>query len=157
VSGSSAGTVAACARLDGDDRVAEAVARFVQGVARQAELPQQKAYWLRLATEEISTNIVTHGYRGTGPLWLTAGIQPDSVWLRIEDEAPAFDPLSHDRHAKVGTDLAEQEEGGFGLLLALHKLDGFQYVYADGRNCNTLVIRRTIGVPDDKINRADRR
>ena len=48
------------------------------------------------------------------------------------------------------------EAGGFGLLLALHKLDGFSYEYADGKNRNTLIMCRTIGTPDGNINRADR-
>jgi anti-sigma regulatory factor (Ser/Thr protein kinase) len=143
-------------RLDGGEQIVEAVTRFVVALASQAGLPRPKAYWLRLATEEISVNIVRHGYRGTGPLWLTAGIQPESVWLRIEDEAPAFDPMSHDRHSQLAIDPGEQEEGGFGLLLALHKLDEFSYEYVDGRNCNTLVMRRTIGIPDGEFNCADR-
>lgn len=157
MSGSTVGTAAACVRLQGDERIAEAVAQFIEAFAKQAELPQQQAYWLRLATEEITTNVVKHGYRGAGPLWLTAGIQPACVWLRIEDEAPAFDPLAHDRHSQLAIDPAEQEEGGFGLLLALHKLDGFEYEYADGRNRSTLVMRRTIGISDGENNCADRR
>lgn len=143
-------------RLDGDNSTAEAITCFVETLARDAELPRGKAYWLRLAVEEITTNIVDHGYEGTGPIWLAAGIKPDSVWLRIEDQAPAFDPRTHDHRAKLAIAPSEREAGGFGLLLALHKLDGFSYEYADGKNRNTLIMCRTIGTPDGNINRAGR-
>jgi serine/threonine-protein kinase RsbW len=144
-------------RLDDENSPAEAVARFVEALARDAELPHQKAYWLRLAVEEITTNIIDYGYQGTGLIWLAGRIEPDRVSIRIEDTACAFDPRTHDHHAKLAVAPAEREAGGFGLFLALHKLDGFCYEYADGKNRNTLIMSRTMGTPDGKINRADRR
>jgi serine/threonine-protein kinase RsbW len=129
--------------LEGDNSTCDAVASFVEELVGHARLAHGKAYWLRLAAEEITTNIAHHGYRGRGPMWLTAGCEPDIVWLRIEDAAPAFDPESHDRHSRLAVEPAEREEGGFGLLLALHKLDGFSYEYSDGKNRNTLIMNRT--------------
>jgi anti-sigma regulatory factor (Ser/Thr protein kinase) len=156
VSGGSVTMAATHLQLDGDNSTAEAIACFVETLVRDAGLPREKAYWLRLAAEEITTNIVEHGYQGTGPIWLAGGIKPDSVWLRIEDTAPAFDPRSHDHGAKLAIPPAEREAGGFGLLLALHKLDEFSYEHADGKNRNTMVMCRTIGTPDGNVNRADR-
>jgi anti-sigma regulatory factor (Ser/Thr protein kinase) len=157
VSSGPGSTVAAHLRLDGDESITEAVTCFVEALAREAELPHHKTYWLRLAAEEFTINIVHHGYQGPGPIWLAGEIKPDSVWLRIEDEAPAFDPRTHDHHAKLATRPAERDEGGFGLLLALHRLDEFCYEYAGGKNRSTLVMRRTIGgTPDGNLNRADR-
>lgn len=129
-------------KLDGGDRTTEEVASLVREIARAAELPHRKEYWLRLAAEEITTNITQHGYQGPGPIWLAGEIAADEVRLLIEDEASAFDPLRHDRHAQLAIDPAEREEGGFGLLLALHRLDGFSYEYAAGKNRNTLIMRR---------------
>lgn len=144
-------------RLDGGNSTTEAVADFVEALARHAELAPRKAYWLRLAAEEITTNIVQHGYHGHGPMWLTGEVSHETVCLRIEDEAPAFDPTTHDRHSRLAVDPAEREEGGFGLLLALHKLDRFRYEYTDGRNRNTLIMCRAIGTSDGDVHRADRR
>ena len=144
-------------RLEDENSPAEAVARFVEALARDAELPHQKAYWLRLAVEEITTNIMDYGYQGAGLIWLTGRIEPECVSIRIEDMACAFDPRTHDHHAKLAVAPAEREAGGFGLFLALRKLDGFCYEYADGKNRNTLIMSRTMGTPDGKINRADRR
>jgi serine/threonine-protein kinase RsbW len=142
--------------LEGDNSAAEAITCFVEALVRDAGLPHAKAYWLRLAVEEISTNIIDHGYEGTGPMWLTGTIKPDSVSIQIEDTAPAFDPRTHDHQAKLAVAPEEREAGGFGLLLAWHKLDGFCYEYAGGKNRNTLIMSRTIGTPDGNINRADR-
>lgn len=121
----------------------ETVASFVASLVQEAGLPSSKAYWLRLAAEEITTNIAQHGYRGSGPLRLTGEVGPDRVCLRIEDEAPEFDPRSHDPGPRLQTAPADREVGGFGLLLALHKLDGFCYERASGQNCNTLIMFRS--------------
>jgi serine/threonine-protein kinase RsbW len=144
-----------------EDSVAEAVASFTGDLARRAGLPPSKAYWLRLATEEIATNVMEHGYRGCGPVRLSGGIQADQVWVRIEDEAHAFDPRAHDARPLLETVPQEREAGGYGLLLALHKLDAFDYERAGGRNLNTLIMFRDLA--DDPpgrwphAERADRR
>lgn len=144
---------AACLQLDAHNSTAEAVACFVEALARAANLPRRKAYWLRLAAEEITTNIAQHGYRGCGPVWLEGRVGPDAVSMRIEDEAPAFDPTAYDRHARLA-EAPVSGEGGFGLLLALHNLDGFSYEYADGKNRNELMMYRSIGHADGGVDRA---
>lgn len=153
-------------RLDCDNSTVEAVTGFVGLLSHKAELPRGKAYWLRLAAEEITTNIAQHGYRGTGPVRLTGGIQADRVWLRIEDKAPAFDPGTYDPGPRLATKPSEREAGGFGLLLALHKLDEFCYERAGGTNRNTLIMYREAaggvshamdGVPDGDVTCPDRR
>ena len=42
-----------------------------------------------------STNVIVHGYRGD-PGWLDIGIalEDEQFVVRIEDEAPSFDPTS---------------------------------------------------------------
>jgi anti-sigma regulatory factor (Ser/Thr protein kinase) len=129
-------------RLESRADVDQAVADFIGRLAKQAELPAGKAYWLRLAAEEITTNIIQHGYRGPGPVKLVGGIEADRIWVRIEDRAPAFDPRGHDPTPRLMIEPAEREEGGYGLLLALHKLDDFSYRRTAGQNHNTLVMRR---------------
>jgi serine/threonine-protein kinase RsbW len=147
---------AACLRLDGQNSTVEAIACFVAMLARDGRLSQRKAYWLRLAAEEITTNIVQHGYHGCGPVWLEGRVSADVVSMRIEDEAPAFDPTAYDRHYRLAEEPAQRDEGGFGLLLALHNLDGFFYEYVGGRNRNELIMCRTIGEADGNVNRAGR-
>jgi serine/threonine-protein kinase RsbW len=134
--------------LDCGQPITGEVAAFVGALASQAGLSQHKAYWLRLATEEITTNVVQHGYHGCGPLRLIGDVEAGRVWVRIEDEAPAFDPRTHDPGPHLETDPALRAEGGFGLLLALHRLDGFAYERAGDMNCNTLIMCRDSDVTD---------
>jgi anti-sigma regulatory factor (Ser/Thr protein kinase) len=114
-----------------------AVAAFVAAVATQAGLPARAAYHMRLAADEIVTNIVVHGYRSRpGLIELSAGIAADLVWVRIEDEAPLFDPATVDERPRLG--LAAGPSCGCGLLLAragVHRLD---YDQSGGRNRYTL-------------------
>jgi serine/threonine-protein kinase RsbW len=136
-------TVQRALRVDGDRGDIETVATLVRELADQAGLSRRQAYWLRLAAEEIITNVFHHGYQGRGPVWVTGEIAADEVSLLIEDESPAFDPLKQDRHARLAVDPADREEGGFGLLLAMHRLDGFCYEYLASKNRNKLIMRRT--------------
>jgi anti-sigma regulatory factor (Ser/Thr protein kinase) len=131
--------------LDCGQPIAAEVAAFVGALASQAGLSRHKAYWLRLATEEITTNVTQHGYHGGGPLRLAGEVEADRVWVRIEDEAPAFDPRTHDPRPHLETDPALRAEGGFGLLLALRELDGFTYKRAGDTNSNTLIMCRDTG------------
>lgn len=131
-----------CLDLDCGRPFAAQVADFVRGLAAQAGLSRSKTYWLRLAAEEFTTNICQHGYRGPGPIWLAGSVEADRVWVRIEDGAPAFDPRTHDPGPRLAIEPAGREQGGLGLLLALHRLDEFTYERTAGTNRSTLCMRR---------------
>lgn len=119
------------------------VARFVLAVAEKAGLSRADSYRLRLAADELATNIVMHGYRGQeGELRLEAGIEPDAVWVRLEDDARPFDPRTGCRPPDLKAPMAQRPIGGLGVYLALTVLDGFDYELADGRNRSTLLIHR---------------
>lgn len=125
--------------LDSLDRVAE----FVLCLGDRAGLSGEARYRLRLAADELATNIVLHGYGAApGHISLTGGVEPDRVWLRFEDSAPAFDPRQGMRPPDLSVPLAEREEGGLGVFLAFTAVDYFAYELVDGRNVSTLVISR---------------
>jgi serine/threonine-protein kinase RsbW len=128
------------------------VAEFVCSLAARVGLAEGPAYRLRLAADEIVTNIGLHGYHGRpGPVELVGGVEPDAVWLSIIDEAPPFDPTTHDPGPRLAAGPFHEGEGGFGLFLALRGLDDFRYGRADGRNENTLIMRRPVGgTPDQR-------
>ncbi|MFC8914618.1 ATP-binding protein [Streptomyces sp. WAC05374] len=128
------------ARLACLDRVAE----FVLGLGARAALPESSVYRLRLAADELATNIVMHGYRGAaGEISVDGGIDPDQVWVRFEDDAPAFDPRQGMRPPALDVPLAERQIGGLGVFLAFTAVDSFEYELVAGRNVSTLVMRRT--------------
>jgi len=132
--------------LSGDSARGSEIAEFVETLARRAGLTASQAYWLRLALDEITVNIVQHGYRGTsGPVDLVGDVEADRVWVQIEDDAPPFDPRSYDPAPRLAAPPESREEGGYGLLLAFGNLDDFCYDHHGGRNRNTLVMRRSVG------------
>jgi serine/threonine-protein kinase RsbW len=129
-------------RLDCGSGLTQDVTSYICDLAERAGLPPGKAYWLRLAAEEITSNIAEHGYRGRGPLDLTSEVDDHQIVVRIEDEGPPFDPRDHDYTPASSADLLTCSAGGHGIFLALRKLDGFEYERVGGRNRNTLIMRR---------------
>jgi serine/threonine-protein kinase RsbW len=130
-------------KLDcGSSRMTQEVGDYVCELTRRARLSSSKAYWLRLAVEEITSNIAEHGYRGHGPVELAAETDEDRVLVQIEDEAPAFDPRSHDYSPSSPADRSTADAGGHGIFLALRNLDAFHYERVGGRNRNTLIMQR---------------
>ncbi|QFZ21690.1 ATP-binding protein [Saccharothrix syringae] len=124
------------------DAIGPRVADLVRGLAERAALSRGQAYRLRLAADEIATNIIVHGYGGVGRVEVCGGVDGDRVWVRTEDCAPPFDPRGHDVTALLATDPAERPLGGFGLHVAMAGLDEFHYEHVDGRNRNTMVVCR---------------
>ncbi|MBW5483659.1 ATP-binding protein [Streptomyces bambusae] len=119
-----------------------AIAAFVQAVAGRAGLDQGSAYRLRLAVDELATNIVTHGYRG-GDGRITVRGRAGAGWARIvvEDSAPPFDPVAGRLPPATDEPPERRRIGGLGIHLALTSVDEFSYVRRDGRNISTLTVK----------------
>ncbi|MEV8565880.1 anti-sigma regulatory factor [Streptomyces sp. NPDC051322] len=121
------------------------VARFVLRLGAEAGLSESALYRLRLASDELATNIVMHGYRGaTGEVSVAGGVDDERVWVRFEDDAPAFDPRQGMRSPAVDVPLEEREIGGLGVYLAFTAVDSFEYELVSGRNVSTLVMNRPV-------------
>ncbi|MGN5376594.1 ATP-binding protein [Streptomyces lasalocidi] len=121
----------------------EPVTDFVLRLGKKARLPETSLYRLRLAADELATNIVLHGYRGEpGEITVDGGIDPGDVWVRFQDDAPAFDPRQGMQQPALDVPLAERQIGGLGVFLAFTAVDTFEYELVAGRNVSTLVMRR---------------
>ncbi|MCR6487404.1 ATP-binding protein [Amycolatopsis sp. OK19-0408] len=143
--------------------VAGALAGFVAELAAQGGLAPAQAYRLRLAADEIVTNIAGHGYRGEPGVVDLDGYAADGrVWLRVEDDAPKFDPRGHHPDPRLAAEPPLRAAGGLGLHLALTVVDEFGYEHVHGRNRNVLVLRRERrgvmrdGGSDERYDRASR-
>ncbi len=136
------------ARLASGPAAVEAVVRMVDELTGRADLDDDRTYWLRLAADEISTNIANHAYAGApGVLDVRLWADDERVTVQLEDEGAPFDLRGHDWQPQLDASLEEREEGGFGLFLALHKLDDFRYDRVRGRNRNRLVMCRRAASP----------
>ena len=131
--------------------VATQVARFVGDLAAAAGLSSRAAFRLRLACDELTANIVEHGYGGRGgAISLCADYGSCCARLRIEDEAAPFDPTSAEPLPPYGGPARPSRLGGAGLLLVRASVDRFGYEYARGRNRTFVTICRedpAVGAP----------
>jgi len=125
------------------------VVRYVGELARRAGLSSRRTGGLRLAAEELVVNIIMHGYGACrapqAALELEGGVDGDHVWLRIVDDAPAFDPTRVPAPEDLDRPLAQRRPGGLGLHLARSAVDGIRYESVDGRNTVTLTVRSQRG------------
>lgn len=120
----------------------------VTALSHDLGLPGDRAYKLRLATEEMATNVVVHGYgeaheRSPHPtIDMEWGNDTEQVWVRLVDGAPPFDPTAAPAPVGLDTPLSERTIGGLGIHLAKASLDDFSYERTGGRNRVTLVLKR---------------
>lgn len=129
---------------------------IVNGLAKATGMTHTQAYRMRLAAEEITTNIVTHGYSGgAGTIDIDAGFDDVWAWMRIEDDGAEFDPTAYDVLPRLAMDPSCSPLGGLGLFLALSSVDRLEHTYTAGRNRNLLKIRRSGGT-DEKAVRTGR-
>jgi serine/threonine-protein kinase RsbW len=130
------------------DSLAE-IAAFVRAEADAAGLGRQARYRLRLAVEELATNIIIHGYAGMPG----AGSAPATIDLRVErgekaltvileDAGVPFDPRQVPPPDDLDLPVEQRDLGGLGVYLALGGVDQFAYERVGDRNRNILVINR---------------
>jgi sigma-B regulation protein RsbU (phosphoserine phosphatase) len=122
-----------------------AIADYVTAAAKEADLDQRAHYHLRLAVDEIATNVILHGYLEhglQGDIALSARFDERTVTVVIEDTAPAYDPRPTLAAGANREPLEERDVGGLGLLLVSRSVDAFSYERTGGKNRNVIEIRR---------------
>jgi anti-sigma regulatory factor (Ser/Thr protein kinase) len=121
----------------------EVLTTYILKAAGEAGLDEKSTSRLRLAVDELATNICLHGYAvNTGTLRLQAFIDRESLNVEMEDTGPAFDP----REA-IPPDLNLPPEdrpiGGLGIYFATRSVDSFAYERVGNLNRSTLTMKRT--------------
>ncbi|MGW0059200.1 ATP-binding protein [Streptosporangium sandarakinum] len=121
-----------------------AVAEFIGGAVAVAGLGDKDAYRLRLAVDELITNVITHGYppASAGEIELHSSVSDGWVLFLIVDFGTEFDPTSGHRPIPV-VDPDDLPVGGFGLSLARMSADRLIYERVGGLNRTIVVVRRS--------------
>lgn len=130
--------------LPGTEHALPAVSQFVMGVARRSRLDLPTSYRLRLAVDEIATNIVSYGYCRaglSGPLILTAVWDRRQLCLYLEDAGLYYDPRYEPPPKSVHAPAEKREVGGLGIYLALCSVDDFEYERVGDLNRSTFTVR----------------
>ncbi len=124
------------------------IGQYVIAAAQTAGLDRKASYRLRLAVDEIATNIITYGYAEAGlagDVVVRAELAPESLTITLEDTARPFDPRGQDVPDQIDRPLEERPIGGLGVFLATLGVDEFRYEYVGQRNRNIFVVKRPNG------------
>jgi anti-sigma regulatory factor (Ser/Thr protein kinase) len=123
------------------DTVHAAISDF----SRQHALPEDLTTPLRLALDELITNVVEHGFDrhalGERSLVLRLDATGDVVQATIEDNGIPFDPTVA-AAAEPGGTLDDRPIGGLGLHLVRRSIDRMHYRRDGERNLLTIAKRR---------------
>jgi serine/threonine-protein kinase RsbW len=123
------------------------IASFVKEAATNAGLDKKATYNLRLAVDEIATNIVMYGYEPQGiegEILCFVDMNEQSLTVALEDTAPVFDPFQKLKQEEEQTQLPLNERpiGGLGVYLVVQGVDKFSYERVGKRNRNIFVMNR---------------
>lgn len=127
--------------------VLSSIGAFVMDAAKQAGLNSRAAYRLRLAVDEMATNVIVHGkpseHGADDEIRLVSDIDDRSLTITLEDRGPEFNPLQHavpDDH--LAKPLEERPIGGLGVFLAIRGVDQFQYERVGNMNRSIFIVAR---------------
>jgi serine/threonine-protein kinase RsbW len=126
----------------------EEIGNYVVQATTEAKLATRAAYGLRLAVDEIATNIVIHGYKEAGiggKVTVSAAMTDSCLTVVLEDGGVYFDPLSHRLPGEddLNLPLEDRPIGGLGIFLVLKGVDVFRYERVHQLNRNIFVVNRT--------------
>lgn len=120
---------------------------YVGVVSTRAGVTKAAMHKLKLAVDEIATNIILYGYATATPdavLDVESVIEDDKLTIVLEDSGAAYDPTKHDFDEELLDNLLEDRPiGGLGVFLAFRSVDEFGYTRVGDRNQNRFMIRRT--------------
>ena len=98
---------------------------------------------LKLALEEIVTNIISHGYADEREheIRVRLRVQWQEVTVEVEDDGKAFNPLEVPV-PDVTRPLEERPVGGLGIHLVRTLMDGLEYKRQGNTNLLTMTKKR---------------
>jgi anti-sigma regulatory factor (Ser/Thr protein kinase) len=116
---------------------------WARALAGTAALSEERAYALDLCIVEIVTNIVDHAYRGgPGQIRIELDLAPGAAILVVDDDGPAFDPMSVPAPV-VADSIEDAQVGGFGIHMVRSTADECRYERRAARNVFTARFGRT--------------
>jgi sigma-B regulation protein RsbU (phosphoserine phosphatase) len=123
-------------------RLSERVLRL----GRDRGLPDEVVADVRLALEEVVSNIIRHGQAGQGDrkIHVQLGLPGDQIILEVQDEGAPFNPLEHpEPDTRVPAE--DRSSRGHGILLVKRVMDEVTYRLEGERNL--LVMKKRIPPP----------
>ena len=139
-------------RISAELNELEVLRRFVEEQMLALGVESSAVYDVLLAVDELTMNIVVHGYRGRpGTIEVEMRTLGDALEVRLQDQAPPFDPtLAPTPDTTLPLEL--RPPGGMGILLARHFMDSMIHrILPQGGNELILVKKGVVGTsPKEK-------
>jgi serine/threonine-protein kinase RsbW len=116
------------------------IRKFIQESARSKEIDADAISDIVLAVDEITTNIIVHGYNGAGgDIEFKMSTEAGWVIIQVSDRARPFDPTRLPP-PDISLPLEERTPGGLGVYLAKNLMDELTYKrLPSGKNQLTLI------------------
>lgn len=101
---------------------------LVEQGCREAGLSKEAIFGLKLAVDEVITNIMMHGYKGLAPGQVTVQFRADDekIVVTISDSGHSFDPRTPSS-PDLESDWQEREVGGLGIYFLQKMVDELDY------------------------------
>lgn len=128
--------------LPGNLDALEPMVAYLAEISAKAGLDKKAGYKLRLAVDEIVTNIIVHGYGDaglTGEVEVRSRIENQQLTIVVDDHATPYDPFTTQK-PDMTSDWEQRQMGGFGVYFAQVNVDEFRYEFVDNHNRNTFVV-----------------
>ena len=108
----------------------------------QRRVHGEAAFTLRLAAEEIVTNVIKYAYADSArhEIEIDLCLSPDRAVLRVTDDGRPFDPLRAPP-PDLSLPLEEKPPGGVGIHLLRTLTERLEYARAGGRNVLSATVR----------------
>ncbi len=115
--------------------------------AKDAGLEKARTYKLRLAVDEIATNIINYGYQRAGlegDITVRSVLDDNSLTIILDDVSGIYDPtLRTPPPPEFFTQpIEERAIGGWGVYLAIQSVDQFYYERLQDHNLNIFIMYR---------------
>lgn len=122
---------------------------FIDDFCEQAGINADDQFDLRLAIEEVATNVMMHGYgqRSPGPVEIAMCADTEQVTITISDRAAPFDPI-HAPEPDLSASAEERPIGGLGWHLVKQIVDSLVYRYDPTYGNTVTLVKRRTAPPD---------
>jgi anti-sigma regulatory factor (Ser/Thr protein kinase) len=123
---------------------------FVEESCQRFHVEAEVTESLKLATDEICSNIIQYGYmdQAAGDITLSVEKHPGEIRIEIQDRGRYFHPESA-AEPELGNDLFTRKTGGLGIHLVRELVDDVAYSRKDGTN--TLGLKKKYPQPAKKV------
>jgi serine phosphatase RsbU (regulator of sigma subunit)/two-component sensor histidine kinase len=115
---------------------------FIEEACRKSNLPDDNVETMKLAVDEVCSNLILHGYKGIPPgnISMALKVLNNELLLEVEDTGHPFDPATLEPPNLEGS-IDDREIGGLGVFFVKEMMDDLKYETSAGINRLSLKLK----------------